>query len=152
MILKKITIENFLTQEIIFAKSIRGDFGFIADAQQLEGGTILQINLYRDHPQIMEFLEKAQEKKVLNKQHTKIRTGSGVIRITFNDDKKIMVNTANMTTLDITELNFNPKDFSIKDFEKGKVAIQINCIFDKECDNTKVKKEIKDLFTEETEC
>ena len=100
----------------------------------------------------MEFLEKAQEKKVLNKQHTKLRTGSGVIRITFNDDKKIMVNTANMTILDITELNFNPKDFSIKDFEKGKVAMYINFIFDKDCDNAKFKKEISDLFTEETEC
>ena len=97
-------------------------------------------------------LEKAQEKKVLNKQHTKLRTGSGVIRITFNDDKKIMVNTANMTILDITELNFNPKDFSIKDFEKGKVAMYINFIFDKDCDNAKFKKEISDLFTEETEC
>lgn len=152
MVLKKITIENFLTQEIIFSKSIRGDLSFTADSHQLEGGTVLQLNLYRDHPQIMEFLEKAQEKKVLNKQHTKLRTGSGVIRITFNDDKKIMVNTANMTILDITELNFNPKDFSIKDFEKGKVAIYINFIFDKDCDNVKFKKEISDLFTEETEC
>lgn len=152
MVLKKITIENFLTQEVIFDKSIRGDLNFTADAHQLEGGTTLQLNLFRDHPQIMEFLEKAQEKKVLNKQHVKLRTGSGVIRITFNDDKKIMVNTANVTTIDITELNFNPKDFSIKDFEKGKVAIYINFIFDKETDNLKFKKEIKDLFMEDTEC
>lgn len=152
MVLKKITIENFLTQEVIYSKTLRGDLKFTADSHQLEGGTTLQLNLYRDHPQIMEFLEKATEKKVLNKQYVKLRTGSGVIRITFNDDAKIMVNTANATTIDIVELNFNPKDFSIKDFEKGKVAIYINFIFDKETDNLKFKKEIKDLFMEETEC
>ena len=89
---------------------------------------------------------------MLNKQHTKVRTGSGVIRLTFNDDKKLMINTANMTTIDITEYNFNPKDFAIKDFEKGKVAILIDFTFDKETDNLKAKQDVKELFMEVNEC
>lgn len=152
MVLKKITIENFLTQEVVFTKTIRGDFDFIVEPHQLNGGITLQINLFRNCPQIHEFIDKGLEKKVLNKQHTKVRTGSGVIRLTFNDEKKIMINAANMTTINITELNFNPKDFSIKDFDKGKVAIYIDFTFDKEIDNLKVKQDIKDLFTEETRC
>ena len=152
MVLKKITIENFLTQEVVFTKTIRGDFDFIVEPHQLNGGITLQINLFRNCPQIHEFIDKGLEKKVLNKQHTKVRTGSGVIRLTFNDEKKIMINAANMTTIDITELNFYPKDFSIKDFDKGKVAIYIDFTFDKEIDNLKVKQDIKDLFMEETRC
>ena len=152
MVLKKITIENFLTQEVIFTKTIRGGFNYIVEPHQLDGGITLQINLFRDHPQIHEFIEKALEKKVLNKQHTKVRTGSGVIRLTFNDDKKLMINTANMATIDITEYNFNPKGFTIKDFEKGKIAILIDFTFDKETDNLKIKQDIKKLFMEVEEC
>ena len=147
MVLKKITIENFLTQEVIFTKTIRGGFNYIVEPHQLEGGTTLQINLFRDHPQIHEFIEKALEKKVLNEQHTKVRTGSGVIRLTFNDDKKLMINTANTTTINITEYNF-----TIKDFEKGKIAILIDFTFDKETDNLKTKQHIKELFMEVEEC
>ena len=152
MVLRKITIENFLTQEVIFTKTIRGEFDCIVEPHQLEGGITLQINLFRNHPQIHEFIEKALEKKVLNKQHTKVRTGSGVLRLTFNDDKKMMINSANMTTIDITEYNFNPKDFAIKDFEKGKVAIFIDFTFDKEVDNLKAKQDVKELFMEVKEC
>ena len=152
MVLKKITIENFLTQEVIFTKTIRGGFNYIVEPHQLEGGTTLQINLFRDHPQIHKFIEKALEKKGLNEQHTKVRTGSGVIRLTFNDDKKLMINTANTTTINITEYNFNPKGFTIKDFEKGKIAILIDFTFDKETDNLKTKQHIKELFMEVEEC
>ena len=152
MVLKKITIENFLTQEVIFTKTIRGGFNYIVEPHQLGGGTTLQINLFRDHPQIHKFIEEALEKKVLNKQHTKVRTGRGVIRLTFNDDKKLMINTANTTTINITEYNFNPKGFTIKDFEKGKIAILIDFTFDKETDNLKTKQHIKELFMEVEEC
>ena len=44
--------------------------------------------------------------------------------------------------------NFNPKGFTTKDFEKGKIAILIDFTFDKETDNLKTKQHIKELFME----
>ena len=150
MILKKIMLSNFFTKEIVYNKIIRGGFTFMAEPHLLEGGKTLQLFLYRNHPKIKPFIEKAQTLKKLGEQNTNIDVRScGVMRITFNDEKEIMINTTSAVKIKIKELNFNPKDFVLKDFENGKVAIMIEMTFEKEVDNTKFKQEIKDYFKEE---
>lgn len=149
MILKKISLENFLTQEILFSKSIRGNLPFTGELHTADNKSKLQIALYRDHPRIQEILEKAEEKKMLTKSKSYIRSGNGVIRMTFNDDGKLMINNTGDVDIVITELNFNPKEIEFSDFQKGKLAIYIDFDFGEENDNEKLRKEIKDLFTEE---
>ena len=146
MILKKITLENFLTHEVLFNKTIRGNLDFTGEAILEQEGTILKLSLYRNHPRIKELIAKAQEKNMLTKQHVNLKTGGGVIRLSLNDDIKLMVNTANATIVDINELNFSPKDLSLVDFEKGKVNVDIIFTFDKEVDNLKFKAEVEKLF------
>lgn len=116
----------------------------------LDGGKSLQLYLYRDHSDIDAFIRAAEAKNVLGKQHAKLETEPGVLRLTIND-QKFMINTVGKTIIDIKELNFNPKDFSIIDFDKGKVAILIDFTLEGETDNSKFKKEIKDYFMEEND-
>lgn len=149
MILKKISLENFLTQEILFSKNIRGNLPFIGELHTADNKSKLQIALLRDHPRIQEILEKAETKKMLTKSKVCVKSGDGVIRMTFNDESKLMINNTGNVEITITEINFNPKEIDFSDFQKGKLAIYVDFVFEGENDNEKLRKEIKDLFTEE---
>jgi hypothetical protein len=60
-----------------------------------------------------------------------------------------MINNTGNVEITITEINFNPKEIDFSDFQKGKLAIYVDFVFEGENDNEKLRKEIKDLFTEE---
>lgn len=150
--LAKVSIENFLEQEVLYSKLVRGNLDFKVETHMLDGGKKLQVYLYRNHPRIDEFIPAAEAKQMLGKQHSEINTGLGVLRLTIND-QRFMINNGGVTNIVINELNFNQKGITIQDFPKGKVAILIDFNFEEEADNAKVKKELKDAFAEEeTEC
>lgn len=146
--LNKISIENFLEQEVLYSKLVRGNLDFKVKTHMLDGGKKLQVYLYRNHPRVEEFITAADAKEMLGKQHSEINTGLGVLRLTIND-KRFMINNGGVTNIVIHELNFNQKGITIQDFPKGKVAILIDFNFEEEADNAKFKKEIKDMFAEE---
>lgn len=148
MVLNKLSLENFMTQETLYTKSIRGNLDFKAELHMLDGGKTLQLYLYRNHDRILDFIQTAENKGMIGKQHSKIEAEPGVLRLTLNDNK-FMINNSGKTLIDIQELNFNPKEISLVDFEKGKVAVLINFTFEGEVDNSKFKKEVKDYFMEE---
>ena len=62
-ILKKVRIENLKERTDVYSKLIRGNLNFILETHSLNNGHTLQVFLYRDHPRVKEFIEKAQEKK-----------------------------------------------------------------------------------------
>lgn len=146
--LNKISIENFLEQEVLYSKLVRGNLDFKVETHMLDGGKKLQVYLYRNHPRVEEFITAADAKEMLGKQHSEINTGLGVLRLTIND-QRFMINNGGVTNIVIHELNFNHKGITIQDFPKGKVAILIDFNFEEEADNAKFKKEIKDMFAEE---
>ena len=146
--LQKVSIENFMEQEVLYSKLVRGNLDFKVETHLLDGGKKFQVYLYRNHPRIDEFISVAEAKELLGKQHSEINTGLGVLRLTIND-QKFMINNGGVTNIVINELNFNPKGMTIQDFPKGKVAILIDFNFEEEADNAKVKKELKDMFAEE---
>lgn len=148
VLLKKMSIENFLQQEVLYSKLIRGDLSFVADIHLTENGKRFIINITRDVEKFKEFMEVARAKDMVRTQQTRIESGKGVLRLNFND-KKFMLNGGENATIIIREENFNPKDISVVDFPKGKASISIEIVFEEETDNAKVKKELKDYFTEE---
>jgi hypothetical protein len=148
VVLEKVSIENFLEQEVLYSKLVRGKLDFKVETHMLDGGKKLQVYLYRNHPRIEEFIAAATAKNMLGKQHCEVNTGLGVLRLTIND-QRFMINNGGVTNIVINELNFNTKELSIQDFPKGKVAILIDFNFEEEADNAKFKKEIKDMFAEE---
>ena len=84
----------------------------------------------------------------MTSQTQEANSGNGVLRLFINDDKFMINNTVDSHIV-VRELNFNPKDFSIQDFEKGKVYIEIEITFQTETDNAKIKKELKDFYNKE---
>ncbi len=149
MVLKKLSVENFLTKEVFYDKSIRGEFSFMPEVHLLDCGRIVQIHLDRDHPQVKEIMEKAKEKKVLNRQYTHASSDDGVIRVTFNGEENVMISNGGKTNIDIIEFNFSPKDYSLEDFPNGKIAIFITLTFEEDIDNSKLRDDLKKIFKEE---
>lgn len=147
VLLKNISIENFLEQKVLYSKMIRGNLSFTADIHLLDSGKKLIINITRDIERYDDFISKAKERNLIREQITNINSGKGVLRLCLND-KKFMINGGNNSTIIIREENFNPKDIEIVDFPKGKVSINIEINFDGEIDNSKIKKELKDYFME----
>lgn len=151
MVLKKVVLDNMLTQEVIFSKLVRGNLDFTIEAHTIEGGRKLQIYLYRNHPRTKELIEVAQAKGMITTQNTNTTTLPGVLRLFLNDEK-FMINYVDITTISVKEYNFNPGDIQVEGFPKGKVGIEIELDFGDEVDNAKVKKELKDFNQEETIC
>lgn len=151
MVLKKISLDNMLSQELVYSKIIRGNLDFFIETHTIEGGRKLQIFLYRNNPKTKELIEVAQQKGMLTAQNAHLETQPGVLRLYLNEEK-FMINYLGETSVDIKEYNFNPKDVEIKDFPKGKVGIEIELTFEGEVDNSKIKKELKDYNREEEKC
>lgn len=147
-ILNKLEIEDYLGRQMIYSKNIRGKLKFQVETHCLDGGKHLQIFLYRAHPRTQEFLEVALGKGYLTTQTKKIELEETILRLYINDEA-YMINANGKTDIDILEQNFNTKEITIQDFEKGKAAILINIYFEKETDNAKVQKELKDSNMEE---
>lgn len=151
MVLKKISLDNMLSQELVYSKIIRGNLDFFVETHTIEGGRKLQIFLYRNNPKTKELIEVAQQKGMLTTQNAHLETQPGVLRLYLNEEK-FMINYLGKTSVGIKEYNFNPKDVEIKDFPKGKVGIEIELTFEGEVDNSKIKKELKDYNREEEKC
>lgn len=148
VILKKIAIDNFLTQENIYSKIIRGDIPFTGEAHITNNNKLITIILHRNHDRYEEVLQAAISKNMVTTQISEYHQEESVLRFYINDDK-FMINAGKSTTIKITEQNFNPKDIILQDFPKGKMSISIEISLEDEIDNAKVKKEIKDYFMEE---
>ena len=80
--LQKVSIENFMEQEVLYSKLVRGNLDFKVETHLLDGGKKFQVYLYRNHPRIDEFISVAEAKELLGKQHSEINTGLGVLRST----------------------------------------------------------------------
>ncbi len=148
MVLKKVMLDNMLTQEVVFSKLIRGNLDFTIETHTIEGGRKLQIYLYRNHPRTKELIEVAHAKGMITTQYLSTTTPPGVLRLFLNDEK-FMINYVDTTIVNIKEYNFNPGDIQVEGFPKGKAAIEIELDFGSEVDNAKVKKELKDFNQEE---
>lgn len=151
MVLKKISIDNMLTQETLYSKLVRGNLDFTIETHTIEGGRKLQIFLYRNHPRVKDLIEVARQKEMLTTQSSHITTAAGVLRLYINEEK-FMINYIDNTEIDIKEYNFNPGNLQVEGFPKGKVGIEIELNFGGEVDNSKVKKELKDFNQEEIKC
>lgn len=132
MVLNKISLENFLGQELLYSKNIRGQLEFKAETHMLDGGKELQIFLFRDLP-----LEQLDETKIKTST-TKLNIKQGVLRLMLND-QKFMINCGGEVEIGICENNYEGKKLSISIFINSSL----------ESDNSKLKKEIKDYFMEE---
>jgi len=148
-ILNKLEIEDYMGRQMLYSKNIRGKLDFYVETHNLDGGKNLQIFLYRNHPRTQEFLEHAKEKGYITAQHQSFELEESVLRLYINSDT-YMINANGETKIDVTELNFNTKEITIADFAKGKAAVLINIYFEKETDNAKVQKELKENNTEDT--
>lgn len=147
VLLNKISLENFLAQEVLYSKLVRGNLPFKVEVHTLDNGKKLQIYFYRDHDQIDDFIRAGYAKEVLNDQNFKTEVDTGVFRLIINEEK-FMINGGGKATIKVRDINFTKKGIEIKDFPKGKIAILIDIDFEKDIDNSKFKKEMKDYFTE----
>ena len=148
MVLKKISIDNMLNQENLYSKNIRGNIDFDAGVHIIDNNKLLQIILYRNHPRIQEFIERAKEKNLVTTQQVTKSFEPGVLRLYLNDEK-FMINNTNIGNLTIEEYNFTSKGINIPEMPKGKLQIKIEITFTEETDNSKIRKELKDYFKEE---
>lgn len=147
-ILKKVRIENLKERNDVYSKLVRGNLNFILETHSLNNGHNLQVFLYRDHPRVKEFIDKAQEKNYITKTTEALHIDNPVLRLYINDEST-MVNSSGDVDIKITEYNFNSKEITLADFEKGKVAILIDFTMSGENDHSKLKKELKNIIMEE---
>ena len=145
LVIKKISIEDYLSKEVIYSKLIRGDLSFKFEGHHLKNGQCLQLYFYRDHPRTEEFVQINEQRHHLTEQGLKTETQATQLRLMLND-QEFMINSISGASIDIKEYNFNQ---SIKDFTKGKVAILINIGFPNNNDNTKLLGELKSFFRTE---
>lgn len=147
-ILKKVRIENLKERTDVYSKLIRGNLNFILETHSLNNGRTLQVFLYRDHPRVKEFIEKAQEKNYTTKTVEALHIDNPVLRLYINEESA-MINSSGDVDIKITEYNFNNKELTLADFEKGKVAVLIEFTMGGENDHSKLKKELKNIIMEE---
>ena len=142
LIIKKIAIEDYIEKDVLFSKLIRGNLSFSIETHHLEGGKHLQIFFYRDHPRIKEFVALNDKKNHLTIQKSHTISNAGQIKLVINDDLVFMMSSNPEVEINVTEYNFNQK---LSDFDKGKVAVLIDIVFNQETDNTKLISELKAL-------
>jgi hypothetical protein len=142
LIIKKIAIEDYIEKDVLFSKLIRGNLSFSIETHHLEGGKHLQIFFYRDHPRIKEFIALNDKKNHLTIQNSHTISNAGQIKLVINDDLVFMMSSNPEVEINVTEYNFNQK---LSDFDKGKVAVLIDIVFNQETDNTKLISELKAL-------
>lgn len=142
-VLNKISLEDFKEHKDIYSKTIRGNLRFTIETHVLDNGKNLQIFFYRSHDKIKKFVEKALEKDYLTTQKTTEELDATVLRLHINEED-FMINSSGKIRLEVVEYNFNNKEITLSDFEKGKVAVLMNLYFENEIDNAKLKKELKD--------
>ena len=147
-ILKKVRIENLKERTDVYSKLIRGNLNFILETHSLNNGHTLQVFLYRDHPRVKEFIEKAQEKNYITKTTEALHIDNPVLRLYINEESA-MINSSGDVDIKITEYNFNNKELTLADFENAKVAVLIEFTMSGEHDHSKLKKELKNIIMEE---
>lgn len=146
--LDKIQIEDYTERQELYSKNIRGKLPFTITVHQLDGGKVFQVFLYRAHPRAEEFITMALEKLYMTTQTSSFHLKEGILRLHING-QQFMINANGAIDINVIEYNFNSKEITVSDFEKGKAAVLITFRFEKETDNAKVQKELKDLNMEE---
>ena len=64
LILKKVSLEDYIEKKTLYSKIVRGGLDFMIETHHLEGGKHLQIFLYRNHPRIKEFIAIKDKKNL----------------------------------------------------------------------------------------
>ena len=139
LILKKVSLEDYIEKKTLYSKIIRGGLDFMIETHHLEGGKHLQIFLYRNHPRIKEFIAIKDKKNHLTEQISNIIADANQMKLTINDNV-FMIASGPGLKINITEYNFNQ---TLADFAKGKVAVLIDITFDTEVDNNKLITELR---------
>ena len=145
LIVKQIKLEDYVKKNILYSKLIRGNLNFFIETHHLDKGKHLQIFLYRTHPRIKDFIEGDKKKHYLTQQINEIQADCNEIRLYINDNT-FMLNGAGPVSIKITEYNFNKQ---LADFDKGKVAVLIDMVFNDEADNSKTLSDLKVLNQED---
>ena len=148
LILKKVSIEDYIEKNMLFSKQVRGGLNFYIETHHLENGKHLQLFFYRNHPRIKEFIAANDKKNHLTIQNSHIISNVAQMKLSINDTQHFMVTSSPDVEIKVVEYNFNQQ---LADFDKGKVAILIDITFAKETDNTKLISELKALNKTEEE-
>lgn len=148
LILKKVSIEDYIEKNVLFSKQVRGGLNFYIETHHLENGKHLQLFFYRNHPRIKEFIAANDKKNHLTIQNSHIISNVAQMKLSINDTQHFMVTSSPDVEIKVVEYNFNQQ---LADFDKGKVAILIDITFAKETDNTKLISELKALNKTEEE-
>ena len=148
LILKKVSIEDYIEKNVLFSKQVRGGLNFYIETHHLENGKHLQLFFYRNHPRIKEFIAANDKKNHLTIQNSHIISNVAQMKLSINDTQHFMVTSSPDVEIKVVEYNFNQQ---LADFDKGKVAILIDITFAKETDNTKLISELKALNKMEEE-
>ena len=138
MVIKKISIEDYIEKTVLYSKQIRGQLQFYVETQQTEAGKRVQIHIYRNHPRIKEFIAVRDRADNFSEQKSKFKTTAPQLKINVNDSAYIF-NCNGETTVNIVEINYNQQ---LQDFDKGKCAILIDFTLSGEMENSKMLNDI----------
>lgn len=145
LIIKKISLINYATQEVVYSKMIRGNLDFFIEPHNLDKGQHIQIYFYREHPRIKDFIEMNEKRHHLTEQKEEIQVNEGELKLCI-DDHTIMLDGEGPINIKILEYNFNQ---DLVDFKKGKVSIFIDINYNNETDNSKAISALRALNKEE---
>lgn len=138
MVIKKISIEDYIEKTVLYSKQIRGQLQFYVETQQSEAGKKVQIHIYRNHPRIKEFIAVRDRADNFSEQKSKFKTMTSQLKINVNDSAYIF-NCNGETTVNIVEVNYNQQ---LQDLDKGKCAILIDFTLSGEMENSKMLSDI----------
>ena len=138
MVIKKISIEDYIEKTVLYSKQIRGQLQFYVETQQSEAGKKVQIHIYRNHPRIKEFIAVRDRADNFSEQKSKFKTTASQLKINVNDSAYIF-NCNGETTVNIVEINYNQQ---LQDLDKGKCAILIDFTLSGEMENSKMLSDI----------
>lgn len=142
MVIKKISIEDYIEKTVLYSKQIRGQLQFYVETQQLDTGKKVQIYVYRNHPRIKEFIAiRYRGAEGFTEQTTNFTTTTPQLKINVNDSSYIF-NCNGETTVNIVEINYNQQ---LKDLDKGKCAILIDITLSGAMENGKMLDDISTL-------
>lgn len=144
MVIKKISIEDYLDKTVLYSKQIRGNLKFYIETHQLDNGKHIQIIVYRDHPRIKEFIAIRDKADNFSEQHSGFKTEAQQLKINVNDSAYIF-NCNGTTEVKILEINYNKQ---LEDLDKGKCAIFIDLYLTNEMENSKMLSDITNITEE----
>lgn len=141
MVIKKISIEDYLEKTVLYSKQIRGGLEFYIETHNLDNGAHAQIYIYRKHERIKDFIAIRDKADNFTEQKSKFKTEAQQLKFLINDQSYIF-NCSGETEATVLEINYNQ---DLKDLTKGKCAILIDLYLTNEMENSKMLNELKAL-------